>query len=290
MAGRSRARGGVAVFGLLLVLAGIAGGAVLYMLSVQRPSQAVEGFGRAPIGCTTTLEFTETGTFYVFEERGLAVDVPGGGCQPLADPARAFGFELRGPDGPVVVRPETSIVYDTDEYAGTSVARVEIAAVGRYEIVAVGDDAQVVAAIGRNPDDGVTELRQLAIVVAGIGVLLGALVLLLSGRRSRRAAGPAPVDAPVWSWQPHDGGISADPAAGDRRVASLPVHAPVAPEQAPLLAGQPAPDEMLERRPGEAAVSPWAPPTPDQAAIAPPESPAVGGPADADELRGGASR
>lgn len=267
MASQSRGRASAAVVGLLLVLIGLAGGAALYVLSVQRPGQAVDGFGRAPIGCTTTLEFTETGTFYVFEERGTAVQVPDGGCQPLADPDRAFGFELSGPDGPVPARTETSIGYDTDDYSGTSVARVEIAAGGRYQIVAVGDDAQVVAAIGRNPDDGVTELRRLAIVVAAVGVLLGALLVLLPGRRSRPAESSAIAEAPIWSWQPHDDGMSADSAMGDRRVAPLPVRPPAAPEQ-----------------PVAAAVSPWAPPTPDQAAIVPPQQPAADPPGDTEQV------
>lgn len=265
MASQSRARAGAAAVGLLLLLIGIAGGAALSVLSVQRPGQAVDGFGRAPIGCTTTLEFTETGTFYVFEERGPSVVVPDGGCQPVADPVRPFGFELRGPDGPMAAPAEMSLGYDTHGYSGTSVARVEIVAAGRYEIVVVGDDPQVVAAIGRDPDDGVTELRQLAIIVAAVGVLFGALLVLLS-RRSRPVDGVALPEPSVWASDADrlgTQGIAPDLA----RVAALPVQPPTVAEWA-------TPDESPDRRPGESpAVSPWAPPTPDQAAIVAPELP-----------------
>ncbi len=265
MARKSRGRGTAAAFGLLLLLAGLAGGAVLYVLSVQRPDQAVDGFGRAPIGCTTTLEFTETGTFYVFAERGDAVDVPDGGCQPLGDPSQTFGFELSGPDGPVVPRADTSLSYETDDFAGESVARVQIAIAGRYEIVAVGDDAQVVAAIGRDPNDGVSQLRRLAIAVGASGVLLGTLLLLLAGRRSQRAATFALPDAPVWSPHPNDDARAVVPPT---RVAQD----PVSPHPAlgyPEYPEYPADLTDPDPRPS----SPWAPPTLDQAATTPPDQP-----------------
>jgi hypothetical protein len=80
--------------------------------------------------------------------------------------------------------------------------------------VVEGDDPSVVAAVGRDPELGVKELRRGAIVVGVVGVVLGALMLLLAGRRSKRAAtfvdapggpgwGPAPRRGPcVPTWPP----------------------------------------------------------------------------------------
>jgi hypothetical protein len=256
-------------------------------LSVQRPDQAVDGFARAPIGCTTTLEFTQTGTFYVFEERGVAVPIPGGGCQPIADPSRTFGFELRGPDGPVPSQAEPALSYDNDDFSGESVARVQITAPGQYEIVVFGDDAGVVAAVGRDPHDGVSELRQLAIVVTAVGVALGTLLLALSGRRSKRAASYSVPEGPVWN--PYQGGPQAA-VSEYTRVAQVPVNPHAPPQDASAAAAHLAqPDPMFQPPVAPKAASPWAPPTSDQAAVELQFEPEPGPPAD-DELTGGASR
>ena len=91
---KSKGRGTAAVFGLLLVFAGVIGAAVLFVLSQNRPDQAVDDFARAPIGCTTTLEFSETGTFFVFEESGGEIVPPEGGCVPVADPLTTYAGQL----------------------------------------------------------------------------------------------------------------------------------------------------------------------------------------------------
>ncbi len=197
MARQSRGRGTAAVLGMLLLLAGLVGGGLLFVRSQRWPTQAVEGFARAPVGCTTTLRFTETGTFFVFRELGGVEPAPAGGCQPLADPTQTFAFELTGPDGPVVPRADDSLAYDTDQGLGESVARVEITTAGEYELQVVGDDPAVVAAIGRDPDDGVQDFRRSAVLVAVFGVVLGVLLLWLAGRRSKRAAKFAPPDGAV---------------------------------------------------------------------------------------------
>lgn len=215
MGTRSTGRGTAVVFGLLLVLAGLVGGGVLWVLSMRRHDDAVDSFARAPVGCTTTLEFSETGTFYVYEETESDGDAVPGGCEPVADPSRQFGFELTGPDGAVDATPDDGVDYDSGGFAGRSHSRVEIDATGQYRITVVGDDAGVVAAIGRDPDDGVAELRRGAVAVAAAGVVLGALLLLLAGRRSRKAVPPPPSlppppgpGRPAAAWPPEPPRIS----------------------------------------------------------------------------------
>jgi hypothetical protein len=243
--------------GFLLLAAGLIGGGTLYVLSEQRHDKAVEQFARAAVGCTTTLEFNEIGTFYVYEETGGRLD-PAPGCTPAAT-AEAFKFEVSGPAG-VAPRSDDSITYDTDAALGRSVARFVIATPGRYEMEVRGDDPSVVAAIGRDPSDGVSEMRRGALVVALGGVGLGALLLVVAGMRSRKAATITTPVGPGWGSPP--GGQHTWPPAPPR-VPQVPVnpHQPDRPAEVtpppPPLPARTTPGSTLPTR------SPWAPPSVD---------------------------
>ncbi len=255
MAIKSKGRGTAAAFGLLLLFAGVIGGAALFVVSERRSGQAVDEFARAPIGCTTTLDFTETGTFYVFEEVGGVVDPPDGDCAPTADPVGGFDFEFLMGETPVVTLLDDSIEYAESGRAGRSVASFTIDDLGNYEIEVRGDDPTVVAAIGRDPAEGVDDLRRGAVIVAIAGVALGLLLLVLAGRRSKLAATPGLSDrtpaasdgAGPTGWPPQPPVIGQFPV--DPLVPPSPITAPDT--------GPPA-----EQRPSD----PWAPPTADQAA------------------------
>lgn len=198
MAIKSKGRGTAGAFGMLLLLVGLAGAAVLWVMSIQRPDRAVDDFARAPVGCTVTLEFSDTGTFFVYREQVAADNEVFDSCEPVATDGVPFGFDLVADRRKVAVRDDTSISYDTDTAVGTSVARVEIVTPGRYELVVRGDEPSVVAAVGRAPDDGVSTLRRGAIAVGVVGVVLGGLMLLLAGRRSSKAAKYAVPEGPGW--------------------------------------------------------------------------------------------
>ncbi|HSJ91641.1 MAG TPA: hypothetical protein VK917_06200, partial [Ilumatobacter sp.] len=117
---KSKGRGTAATFGLLLLLAGIAGAVVLWVMAERRPEQAVEGFARGPVGCTTTLEFADTGTFFVYEELVSTASEAFAECAPDATPGVDFGFALLDDGRPVATRDDTSITYDTADAVGTS--------------------------------------------------------------------------------------------------------------------------------------------------------------------------
>ncbi|MDJ0769832.1 MAG: hypothetical protein QNJ12_13605 [Ilumatobacter sp.] len=253
MVTKSRGRGTAAAIGLLLLFAGLIGGAVLFVLSVRRPTQAVDGFARAAVGCTTTLDFSESGTFYVYREVDGIVDLPDGSCDPTATQGREFGFEISGPSGAIDTSTDDSISYETDDFIGTSVARIEIDEPGEYEIDVVGDDVLNVAAVGRDPDDGVDELRRGAIIVAAVGVLLGLLLLVVAGRRSKKAAEVAIPDGPGWGTPARDGESAWPP-----RPPSVP-QVPVSPHQPDHRAEvEPPPPPLPSREPASPAA--WAPP------------------------------
>lgn len=243
---KSRGRGAAATFGLLLLLVGVAGAVVLWLMAERRPEQAVERFARGPVGCTTTLEFADTGTFFVYAEVVGADSDAFAACDPVATPDAEFSAELRQGGRPLAARDDTSISYDTADAIGESIARVEIAEAGRYELVVEGSDTATVGAVGRDPQQGVDDLRRGAIVVGAVGVLLGGLMLLLAGRRSKRAATFVAPDGPGWGPSAQDGPPPVWPPEPPR-VPQVPVNPMLPPE--PVAAEVPA-----------APPAPWAPP------------------------------
>lgn len=254
---KSKGRGVAATFGLLVLLAGVAGAIVLWVMAERRPEQAVDGFARGPIGCTTTLEFGDTGTFYLYEELvGTDADAFAE-CEPVATPDLDFGAELLDDGRPVAARDDTSIAYDTASAVGESIARIEIVEPGRYELVVEGNDPAIVAAVGRDPELGVDDLRRGAIGVGIVGVVLGGLLLLLAGRRSKRAATATPPVGPGWG--------PAQRSVTDARVW------PPEPPRVPQVPVNPMlPQEPVRADPAAPPAAPWAPPLPSDRRDDPP--------------------
>jgi len=248
----------------VLLFTGLIVGGVMFVSSRQRHDKTVEAFARAGVGCTTTLKFSETGEFFVFEETGTPIEVLDEvGCQPLATPGQPFGFEISGP-ADVPVRADSSITYEIDELTGASVATFEIETDGLYKIAVVGSDVSTVAAVGRDPSSGVSQLRRGAIVVAAAGLLLGGLLLGLAGTRSKRAATPSIPDGPGWGDRPKPEDAAWPPLPP--RVPQVPVN-PQQPDVPAAVAAPPPP--LPARAPGSAAPSrsPWAPPLPGDSPV-----------------------
>ncbi len=258
MAVRSKGRGTAAAIGLFILFAGLVGGGVLYVVSQNRPSETVDGFARAPIGCTTTLEFSEVGTFYVFEEAGVVFEGEGS-CQPVATPSASFGVEFVGDLVPDEVVRDESVSYDVDGFDGRSVQRIEITEAGEYSVAVTATDLTVAAALGRDPNEGVDDLRRTALVIAIGGVVLGLLLLTLSGRRSKQAAVMSTPDGPGWGpAQPRSTGDWPPEAPSVTQVPVNP-HEPLEPARA----------ELPDRRPAETAS--WNPPSGDAQPLPPPD-------------------
>jgi len=254
---RSRGRGAAAAFGFILLFAGLIGGGVLFVLSTQRHDKAIEKFARAGVGCTTSLEFSKSGTFYVYAETAGTFDPQEIGCEPQATPNQAFFVEFNGP-APVSPRADASISYDTGDFTGTSVARFEITESGTYELEVRGDSTDTWAAVGRDPSDNVDTMRRGAIIVAAIGVVLGGMLLLLAGWRSKRASTPSIPEGPGWDLRPGESAVRAWPPEPPR-IPQVPIN----PHQPDIPASvAPPPPPLPARAPGSAAPtrSPWAPP------------------------------
>jgi len=198
-------------------VSGLVAAALLWTAAAYRPGQAVDGFGRAAVGCTTTLEFIDVGTFYVFEETS---DTTSAGCVPAPTADAEFSLALLDDGRPLALRSDDSLRYDTDGRVGRSVARVEIMSPGRYDLVVGGPDVSVVAAVGRDPLDDVDGLRRIGVVVGVAGLLVGLLSVLVVRRGRRHAEELAAVGGPqarggpgqaLAPWGPPDARTRVDP-------------------------------------------------------------------------------
>jgi hypothetical protein len=157
---------------------------------------------------------------------------------------------------------DDSISYDVDGFDGRSIQRVEIAEAGQYAVAVSGDDLTVVGAIGRDPDDGVDGLMQAAIVVAVGGLVLGLLLLVLSGRRSKKAAATSMPEGP--GWVPTS--VTDTPSSG---ASAWPPEAPRV-DQVPINPHQPSEPDPAE----QPAPASWQPPSGEAAnSLPPPEAP-----------------
>lgn len=202
-----RGSGAVSALTAAVGVALLAAASVAWLVSMSRPAQNVERYSRAAIGCTTTLEFAVTGTFYVFEERGGDPTAILDGCAAEAMPGSDLVVELLDGRRSVAVRDDRSVDYETsvgDDLIGVSIGRFEVERTGRYELTAVGPDTAVVLAIGRAPDRGVGPLRLAAIALLGCGSVL--FVLSVAQRREiRGSAGSVASPSGPMPWPPPSG-------------------------------------------------------------------------------------
>lgn len=197
MSRRSPARRLASVAGVLLLLGGIVAAAVLFVLGPRYRDRQVDDFARGVVGCVTPLVFTETGTYYVYQEVA-GPELPVDACPATPRPGD-FSVELRAPGGPAELVDDRTASYNTDGSIGTSIRRFDVTEVGVYELTVNGPDAATRAAVGPDPDGIVDDYRRWALI-AGLGGVLAGLALLiasgLGGKRDRVAVADAPVVTP----------------------------------------------------------------------------------------------
>ena len=250
-------RSGAVAAAVFVLLAGVAGGIVMLLLANTRHDKAVEDLARAPIGCATTLDFADTGTFVLFVETKGKVGALDGDC-PNANRSYAYS----GTDTPDVaiiitdsegtevgVSRDRSKSYDRGIYVGESVGTVTVSEPGEYVLTASSAEAEVVVTVGKDPADAAGSLRVGGFIAIGAGVVVGLLMLLLAMRRGKDQpmAPAAPTAAPVAGAPGYDVYTPSAPAAPMPPVQMPPVQAP--PVQSPTVQQPTVPP------------SPFAPPT-----------------------------
>lgn len=181
------------VLGVLVVLVGLLGGAVLALAAGERRSNAVEGLARAPVGCDTTLDFAESGEYLVFVERAGTIGAVRGDCDVdetySADGPIDVVITVVDPDGDDVALDDDvdSISYDVDGFVGSAAFVLDVTEPGDHVMrVESGGDPFVVA-VGTDPSDGLVALFAGAVAAALVGLLVG-VAMIVSGRsRARRS-------------------------------------------------------------------------------------------------------
>ena len=200
-------RKGLMLSGIAVAVVGIGAGVALVALSGAATERTVEQFARAPVGCTTTLEFERTGTFTLFVETKGKVAAVEGDCA-----ATGVGYD-RGDDdlprvslslvdsagSPIELAAASSPSYVAGAFEGQAIQEVLITQPGTYRLTVTSEDTDFAVAVGGDPDADAATMKTIGIVVALGGLLLGGLLLLL-GRRARGEPPAAPsLGAP---WQP----------------------------------------------------------------------------------------
>ena len=238
--------------GVAVLVAGVVGGVVLWLVAGARYDDAVVQLAPVPIGCTTTLQFEQTGRYTFFVETKGRVGEIDGDCQTDDraydvddEDAPRISLSLLDDSGDEVDLDRVEgPSYDRAGRRGVGIRTVDIAETGDYELTATtpSDDAEVVVRVGRDPARGVTALRAGAISALSLGVLVGLLLLLVIGRR-RPAATPTIGGASHWPIGPLGVPVAPPPA----QPPLAPPYTPRPPSHGPYQ--PPAPEPGWQPRP-----------------------------------------
>lgn len=185
------------VTGVALVVVGLVGAAALSLVARNRVEATVRDLARAPVGCDTTLDFSDTGTFVLFVETAGRIDGLSGGCEAPTRYDRREAttprvtIELVDPSGrDVPIDPTDAEGYDIAGFRATPAGEVAVDATGRHVVRVTSSEGGVVVAIGRDPAAVGTPLTAAALAVAAVGVLGGGAALVVGVVRGRRPSPP----------------------------------------------------------------------------------------------------
>jgi hypothetical protein len=245
-------RTGVLTLGLLLLIAGVVGGIALLLTSARQYDDAVAGLARAPVGCDTTLDFPEAGTYLIFiETKGRSADVRGDCASSNRDyersaaelPVVAQVLTANGGDQ-VELEQVTGLDYDRAGYAGVVARRFVISDAGEYILRVTSVDDNFAVSVGRDPETGAKNLR-----IAGLATIIGGgalgLILVLLGLRRRPAPAPVPIAAGgAYPW--HVPGATRPPVSGP----------PMPPTTVPPTVPRPSMGPYVPSPPGPGSVPP----------------------------------
>lgn len=185
-----KSRGILWVVGGVLAIGGVAVGVEVLRATEDKIADMV----RTPSGCTSNVRFTGTGEFFVYvETKGVVGDL--GDC---GNDERVYQFD-RVPDAEVTIssidgadvelNDDTTIDYDTNDFAGSSVYSFSVSRADEF-VVTVSGDSDAVVAVGRNvaPEAQLAFMIAAFTMLAGIIVMITALVQTLSSRRRTQRA------------------------------------------------------------------------------------------------------
>ena len=202
MAQSSSRRGVLIGLGALVIVIGLVASVVLWVIGEDRRRDAVESFARAPVGCDTTLDFAETGEYFVYIERAGRLDGIRGDCDvegayDIGSASPDVNVTVVDPDGELVALDSaaTDLEYSESGFVGSAAFTIDITKTDDHVVrVESTDDDVFVVAVGPDPNEGVVALRGGAIAAGVLGLLLGTGLVLLGARKPT-----AKVAAPQWA-------------------------------------------------------------------------------------------
>jgi hypothetical protein len=265
-------RKGLLFSGLVLLVAGIGAGAVLVATAGSVREDTVKKFARAPVGCTTTLQFTKSATFTLYvETKGVASNL-GGDCAANGKPYNHTDDNrpkvtltlVDDQDHQVKLTDAGTLHYDAGGFKGQAVQQAVITKAGTYRLTVASDAKDVAVAVGGNPDTDADMRTNAGYGAIGVGVVVGGLLTLL-GWRKKKVATVTPAPAPSWGaapstvpgWQPQQPYVAPAPAPPD----AAPPH--YLPPPAPAPPAPPAQHAPPSPGPGTPPVDPgWGAPHP----------------------------
>ena len=233
----------VFLLGVVLLVVGLAGGAALYLLSGTTREQTIERFARAPVGCTTTLQFDRTGTFTLYIELTGTVSAVGGDCDRSGQSYRwtgstlpAYALTMVDSDGAAVALADSAaFTYDTGGWRGQAVGQVQVTAPGTFRLTVDSADSGFAVAIGGDPDADASVMQLAGIAAMVVGGVAGVVLIVVGRRRKPPSTGVPALAMPPYASTP----VSPVPPLADRPM--LPTRPPGAAPPPPPGWGAPRP-------------------------------------------------
>lgn len=236
---------GLLIAGIVVLVAGVGGGVAAFLASGSAADEGVENLARAPVGCTTRLDFDAAGTFTIYvETKGSTGDL-GGDCPNDESDYDRSDEDLPDVELTLVDRDDEEIdledddskSYDAGGAVGQSISTVEIEEPGRYELTVSSDDDDFAIAVGKNPEEAADTLKLISYALLGLGIVLGAVLILLGRRKAKDGGGGGapvtyhPEQQPPAPYQPP--GVQTPPASPPYGGPPSYAPPPVAPQPQP---------------------------------------------------------
>lgn len=249
-AARGPRRKGLLALGGIVLLGGLAAGIGIAGAGQSTYEKAVVNLARVPVGCDTEIEVEDSATFVVYVELAGEIGDLRGDCDNVdtdyeRDDEPDVDIAIFDGDDEVDIERYDGTSYDVDGFVGTAVGRVELEEGESYVVRVQSDDDDFAVAIGRDPKGDADTAATIGVVVAGAGLLVGIVLIVLGLRRRPIAPGPGLPTFPLGEPTPFGA-----PAPGSAAPVASP---PLAPPAPPALGGAGMPPPAPES-------GPWAPP------------------------------
>lgn len=206
----AKRRKGLLRTGIAIAVLGIGAGVALVALSGSAEETTVKGFARAPVGCTTTLEFDKAAMFTIYIETKGTIGSVVGDCQTGGASYQRGNATLpsvvltllNSNDEAAVLAPAASPKYATGAFAGQAYQRVQVSAPGTYRLTVSSDERDFAIAVGGKPDADSAGMLAAGGGAATVGVLLGGLLIVLGMRKTKGTPPASPTVSSPQAWQP----------------------------------------------------------------------------------------